>query len=72
MMPLRVFYWYHPKIRKLENTIRRKRKSRDLPYVNIVIKKFIEKDPFLMQQDFLQEEFDQEKKIFQTFKTLER
>ena len=52
MILLRVFYWYHPKIRKLENTIRRKRKSRDLPYVNIVIKKFIEKDPFSMQQDF--------------------
>ena len=54
------YYWYFPKIRKLENTIRRKWKSTVLPNVNIFIKKFIEKDEFLNPIRFL-EEFNQEK-----------
>ena len=54
-----LFYWYGHKIWKLEMSIRRKW-SKDLPLVNIIIKKFKEKDEFFNPDRFL-EEFDQEK-----------
>ena len=55
-----IFSWYCPKIRKLENNIRRKWKSKDLSNVNIILKKHIEKNGFLNPMRFL-EAFDQEK-----------
>ena len=61
------FSWYCPKIRKLENNIRRKWKSKDLPNVNIILQKYGEKDDFLNPERFL-EEFDQEK-YFELLKT---
>ena len=54
-----LFYWYGHKIWKLEMSIKRKQ-SKDLPLVNIIIKKFKEKDEFFNPDRFL-EEFDQEK-----------
>ena len=54
-----ILYWYGHKIWKLEMSIQRKW-SKDLPLVNIIIKKFKEKDKFFNPERFL-EEFDQEK-----------
>ena len=53
-----ILYWYGHKIWKLEMSIQRKW-SKDLPLVNIIIKKFKEKDKFFNPERFL-EEFDQE------------
>ena len=55
-----IFSWYCPKIRKLQNNIRRKWKSKDLSNVNIILKKYVEKDDFFNSMRFL-EELDQEK-----------
>ena len=41
-----IFSWYSPKICKLEMNIRRKWKSKDLPKVSIIIKKYREKKRF--------------------------
>ena len=46
-----LFYWYGHKIWKLEMSIRRKW-SKDLPLVNIIIKKFKEKDKFFNPERF--------------------
>ena len=54
-----ILYWYGHKIWKLEMSIQRKW-SKDLPLVNIIIKKFKEKDEIFNPERFL-EEFDQEK-----------
>ena len=59
MIVIKIFYWYGHKIWKLEMSIRRKW-SKDLPLVNIIIKKFKEKDEIFNPEKFL-EEFDQEK-----------
>ena len=55
-----IFSWHSSKICKLEMNIRRKWKSKDLPKINIIIKKYREKDDFFNPERFL-EEFDQEK-----------
>ena len=54
-----LFYWYGHKIWKLEISIRTKW-SKDLPLVNIIIKRFKEKDELFNPERFL-EEFNQEK-----------
>ena len=46
-----LFHWYGHKIWKLEMSIRRKW-SKDLPLVNITIKKFKEKDKFFNPERF--------------------
>ena len=45
-----LFIWYHPKMAQLEKAIRRKWvTTKDLPLVNIVLKKFKEKDNYFMR-----------------------
>ena len=42
-----LFTWYHPKMALLEKNIRKKLKTmKDLPFDNIVLKKFREKDEY--------------------------
>ena len=54
-----LFYWYGHKIWKLKMSIKRKW-PKDLPLVNIIIKKFKEKDEIFNPDRFL-EEVNQEK-----------
>ena len=52
--------WYRQKIRKFEMSIRKKWNPKVLPLVNIIFKKYKEKDDFFNPERFL-EEFDREK-----------
>ena len=55
-----IFYWYGQKICALEMSIRRKWNSKVLLLVNIILKKYKEKDEFFDPEKYL-EEVDQEK-----------
>ena len=63
-----IYYWYCPKILKIENTIRRKWNSKDLPKVNIIFKKYIEKDDFFNPQKFLEEDQEMYFELLKTWK----
>ena len=54
------FWWYDQKLWRLEMCIRRKWNRKTLPLVNIIIKKYKEKDEFFDPTQFLNE-FDSEK-----------
>ena len=61
-----LFIWYHPKIAQLEKTIRRKwETTKDLPLVNIVLKKFKEKDNYFNLMRYLEGD---EEKYFETLR----
>ena len=61
-----LFIWYHPKIAQLEKTIRRKWvTTKDLPLVNIVLKKFKEKDNYFNLMRYLGGD---EEKYFETLR----
>ena len=62
-----LFYWYRQKIWMLEMSIRRKWNSKVLPLVNIILKKYKEKDQSFSPEKYL-EEVDQEK-YFELLKT---
>ena len=55
-----IFKWYGQTIWKLEMSIRKKWNSKVLPLVNIIFKKYKEKDNFFNPERF-SEEFDREK-----------
>ena len=55
-----IFIWYHPQMHTLEMAIRRKWEStKYLPLVNVILKKFKEKDEYFKPTKYLRE--DQEK-----------
>ena len=55
-----IFYWYGQKVCALEMSIRRKWNSKVLLLVNVILKKYKEKDEFFDPEKYL-EEVDQEK-----------
>ena len=61
-----LFIWYHPKMAQLEKAIRRKWvTTKDLPLVNIVLKKFKEKDNYFNLMRYLGGD---EEKYFETLR----
>ena len=52
-----LFEWYHPKVAKLEKTLRKKWKDfKDLPVTNILFKKFKEKDQEFSPVNYLEDD----------------
>ena len=62
-----LFWWYDQKLWKLEMTIKKKWNAKVLPLVNIIFKKYRDKDEHFDPKKFL-EEVDQEK-CFELFRT---
>ena len=64
-----LFIWYHPKMAQLEKAIRRKWvTTKDLPLVNIVLKKFKEKDNYFNPMRYLEGDEEKYFKISQQWK----
>ena len=58
-----LFIWYHPKMHLLEMALRKKwEATKDLPLVNIILKKFKEKDEYFNLKKYLGED---EQKYFE-------
>ena len=65
-----IFIWYYPKVTMLEKTIRKKwGKTKDLPLVNVILKKIKGKDEYFNPIKYLEEDEEKYFEVLQHWKT---